>query len=93
MRRKSTVIVPLATALAALAVSSGEAKASTPEQPNVSPESAAPTRIAKANLLITAGEELLGLIVNKAVDGTLVAQHESHSSHASHASHASSAQY
>lgn len=92
MKRKPTVIVPLATALAALAVSSGDAHAATPQQPSASPESEAPTGAAnqKANLLFTAGEELMGLIVSKAADGTLMAAHGSHSSHASHSSHTSS---
>jgi hypothetical protein len=92
MTRKPTVIVPLATALAALAANSGDAQAATPQQPNASPEAEAPTRATnqKANLLFTAGEELMGLIVSKAADGTLMAAHGSHSSHASHSSHTSS---
>ena len=36
------------------------------------------------------GEDLLGFVMTKQADGTIVAGHSSHSSHASHASHASS---
>jgi hypothetical protein len=40
-------------------------------------------------MVVTDGEDLLGLIVAKSEDGTVVADHYSHVSHASHASHAS----
>jgi hypothetical protein len=39
------------------------------------------------NVFFPAGQDLLGLIVTTAPDGTVLAQHYSHSSHASHSSH------
>jgi hypothetical protein len=36
------------------------------------------------------GEDLLGFVMTKQPDGTIVAGHSSHASHASHASHVSS---
>jgi hypothetical protein len=43
-----------------------------------------------ANAHFQVGEDLLGFVMTKQADGTIVAQHSSHASHGSHASHASS---
>ncbi|UPJ25890.1 His-Xaa-Ser repeat protein HxsA2 [Bradyrhizobium sp. CW1] len=42
------------------------------------------------NAHFQAGEDLLGFVMTKQPDGTIVAGHSSHASHASHSSHASS---
>jgi hypothetical protein len=44
---------------------------------------------ARPNVFMTAGEDLLGMIVKKGADGIVTADHYSHSSHASHSSHSS----
>jgi hypothetical protein len=41
------------------------------------------------NVFMAVGSDLLGLIVSRSAEGTVVAQHYSHSSHASHSSHSS----
>lgn len=46
--------------------------------------------LVKASGHFQVGEDLLGFVMTKQADGTLVAGHASHSSHASHASHVSS---
>ena len=91
---KPVVILPLATAIAALASTSdgSRAEASTlPTEPanNVSAE--APTRASdqKPNAFFSTGVDLLGLIVTKAANGMVLAQHYSHMSHSSHSSHSS----
>jgi hypothetical protein len=91
MKRKSVTILPLATALGALAgaalpptAASSAVPADTPATtPN--PVSASPALI--ANTLVSTGEALLGFVVSEQPDGTIIAQHVSHASHASHASH------
>jgi hypothetical protein len=91
MKRKPTVIVPLASALGALAGSATvPAEAAIP-----STDSAVTSEVLlahsgqKPNTLVSTGESLLGFIVTEQVDGTLVAQHSSHVSHGSHGSHTS----
>jgi hypothetical protein len=88
---KSPTILPLAAALAALAGLSATA----PDPTNA--KTAEPTGrdglsgIAAAkpapNRIVTTGQALLGFTVNKAANGTVVAQHGSHVSHHSHHSH------
>lgn len=94
MTYKKTVVVPLATALAALATA---ANANVPTSQS-SEQGTTPTDSQNAsaaniqpNTFFTAGEDLLGLLVTRNADGTIVAQHASHYSHSSHASHASHA--
>jgi hypothetical protein len=93
MEMKSPKIISLAAALAAL--SGGAAVISTPVAANIaSPDEATATqngRSAKSapNVFMSFDTVFLGLIVTKAVDGTVSAQHYSHSSHASHESHSS----
>jgi hypothetical protein len=92
MRRKPVVILPLASALGALAGSAmvpAEAKAPPSTDPVVTSEAAVSKSGQKANIFVSTGESMLGFIVTEQADGTVVAQHESHSSHASHTSHAS----
>jgi hypothetical protein len=88
----SKVILPIATALAALS------PVAAPNPATAAPRDADATATAPAaqrdradrpTMVVTAGEDLLGLIVAKSEDGTVVADHYSHVSHASHASHAS----
>ena len=91
MSSKTPRIISLAAALAALtgttAVVSDPADAKTTE-----PSAADPTDGTKAigltpNRIVSVGEDLLGFIVSKAADGTVVADHTSHYSHSSHSSH------
>jgi hypothetical protein len=91
MSRKTPVILPIATALASLtsvsatldnaAAKTGDVSSAADAQNNVVPQTGEP------NLVFNAGEDLLGLIVTRQADGTVIAQHSSHASHASHASH------
>ena len=76
MTNKKLVVLPLATALAALATS---ANADVPQVQAVDQglgptesQTALSTGVA-ANTVFTAGEELLGLLVTKNADGTVVA--------------------
>jgi hypothetical protein len=48
-------------------------------------------RVAKVepNVFMSIGNDLLGLMVTKGADGTVVADHYSHYSHSSHSSHSS----
>jgi hypothetical protein len=93
MAMKSRNIISLAAAIAAL--SGGTAVISTPAAARIggSDEVAVgqngSTAKGEPNVFMSIGNNLLGLIVTKATDGTVSAQHYSHSSHASHESHAS----
>jgi hypothetical protein len=92
MKSKKTAVVPLATALASLATGANATAPAVqlPDQGSRPTDSqkASATNI-QANTIFKAGEDLLGLLVTRNADGTVVAQHASHMSHASHASHAS----
>ena len=90
--KRTTVLVPLATALASLttAANANAPVASSTDQSDGmagTENTQAPT--VEPNTLFTAGNELLGMLVMKKSDGTVVAQHVSHASHASHTSHSS----
>ena len=91
MSRKAIVILPLATALATLAGAPGENAASNAA---TSTQSATPEIKASSavipNSFAVAGRDLLGFLVTRQADGTIIAQHASHASHASHHSHYSS---
>ena len=92
MKRKPVVILPLASALGALAGSAmtpAEAKSPPPADAALTSEAATVKSDQKANTFVSTGEIRLGFIVTKQADGTIVADHESHASHASHDSHAS----
>src|ERR1700730_7792898 len=43
----------------------------------------------RPNVLMSVGQDLLGMIVTTGADGIVTADHYSHSSHASHSSHSS----
>lgn len=96
MKSKTTKILPLASALGALA---GTALVATETQAAtqalntadfVASEKTAAPVAKEPNTLVSTGETLLGFIMTDQPDGTVVAQHVSHASHASHASHYSS---
>mgnify|MGYP007135545036 CR=1 FL=1 len=92
MKRKPVAILPLASALGALAggaMDVAEAKLAPSADTAVASEAAATQSGQKPNTLVSTGESLLGFIVTEQNDGTMVAQHVSHASHASHTSHAS----
>jgi len=90
MARKRITILPLATALGALAGTAGPATDATAANPNVTPTET-PLRAGgpalTPNTFVSTGETLLGFVMTEQPDGTIVAQHSSHASHASHASH------
>lgn len=95
MARKPTVILPLATALAALASAPGinDAVAAKPSQSDSKTGDANATAVGQAatlkpTIIFNAGEDLLALTLTEK-DGRVLAQHYSHYSHSSHASHAS----
>jgi len=91
---KSKLLLSLAAALASLtgmSVQGAEAKASVVnDDMNSSATEASTSNGLTANSHFQVGEDLLGFVMTKQADGTIVAQHASHASHASHHSHASS---
>jgi hypothetical protein len=90
MMQKKTVVVPLATALASLA-STAKADVSPTQSPDQCSIPIDSQKVNESNIqpntTFQVGEDLLGLLVTKNADGTVVAQHASHASHASHHSH------
>ncbi len=94
MSRKSQVILPIATALTALAGVPATVDGAVAKAADVSgaiiPQNKVIGPSGQPNVLFKAGEDMLGLIVTQQEDGTIIAQHSSHASHASHASHYSS---
>jgi hypothetical protein len=93
MSKKPIKLVSLAAALAALSGAAGlvpspaEAKVSNADTTDTFKDTRADGP--QPNVFMTVGNDLLGLIVTKAADGTVLAQHYSHYSHSSHASHSS----
>ena len=90
MAKKLPTILSLSAALAALpgvAVTLPADAATNPEKADVA--ATKPSSPRQANVVFSAGNDLLGLIVTTTADGTVVAQHDSHYSHSSHASHRS----
>ena len=91
MSKKSIKLVGLASALAALpgaaalVATPANAKAVTSDTANALKENAQAGL--QPNVFMPVGENLLGLIVTKSADGTVLADHYSHSSHSSHSSH------
>ena len=83
---KSKVILPISAALAALPLVADQANAAPTDQTENRKSLADPSG-ERANVTFPLGKELLGLIVTKRGDGTVVAQHASHVSHHSHHSH------
>ena len=86
MKRKPVVILPLASALGALAGSAlvaTDAQSAPSNDPVVTSETVAARTGQKPNMLVSTGESLLGFTMTQQPDGTVVAQHASHASHAS----------
>jgi hypothetical protein len=90
MKSKGTKILPLASALGALAGTAVVATEAQSTIPTTDPAASAAsetstTPVAKVpNTLVSTGETLLGFIMTDQPDGTVVAQHASHASHHSH---------
>ena len=92
MVEKSRILLSLGAALASLtgmSVQGAEAKAAVGNEASSSAAENAATKL-EPNAHYQVGEDLLGFVMTKQADGTIVAQHSSHASHASHASHVSS---
>lgn len=83
---KKRSILTIAAALAALPYTAAMASTA-PTEPIVGEHAGEAEAAAKPNVVYQSGEELLGLVVTKRADGTVVAQHASHASHHSHHSH------
>jgi hypothetical protein len=92
MAEKSKVLLSLGAALASLTGMSVQGAVAKPTVGDDVSSSAKenPTIKPAANAHFQVGEDLLGFVMTKQPDGTIIAGHSSHSSHASHASHASS---
>jgi hypothetical protein len=92
MSKKQIKLVSLASALAALsgtaAVTTQPADA-TPTEPAREGMLADRSENAQPNVFMSAGKDLLGMIVTTGADGLVTADHYSHYSHSSHASHSS----
>lgn len=88
MAEKSKIVLSLGAALASLtgmSVQGAEAKSVTADDVSAAATENTATKL-EANAHYQAGEDLLGFVMTKQADGTIVAQHSSHASHASHAS-------
>ena len=91
MAKKFPQLLSLSAALAALtgvaSLAPTTAAASIPTTDQA--DAAQKGQIAKGapNVFFPVGNDLLGLIITTAADGTVLAQHYSHSSHSSHSSH------
>jgi hypothetical protein len=93
MAEKSKILLSLGAALASLtgfSVQSVEAKQAIANDDTISSAKQGLDAKPTPNAHFQVGEDLLGFVMTKQADGTIVAGHSSHSSHASHASHASS---
>ena len=93
MSKKPLKLVSLASALAALPAAAGVVAAPANAKVIV-PDTADALKgddgaRVQPNVFLPAGDNLLGLIVSKSADGTVLADHYSHYSHGSHSSHAS----
>jgi hypothetical protein len=92
MAEKSKIVLSLGAALASLtglSVQGAEAKAIVVNDASAAATENNATKL-QANAHYQVGDDLLGFVMTKQADGTVVAQHSSHASHASHASHVSS---
>ena len=93
MAKKLPEILNLTAAIAALsgvaALVPTPAAANTPTTDRTDVTQRDQAAKGEPNVFMTIGNDLLGLIVSTAADGTMVADHYSHSSHASHSSHSS----
>jgi hypothetical protein len=90
--KKSKIVLSLGAALASLtglSVQGGEATALVATEATAATAEDTITNL-QPNAHYQVGEDLLGFVMTKQADGTIVAGHSSHASHASHTSHASS---
>jgi hypothetical protein len=90
MHRRTIKLVPLATALASISGMAATSANAIPAPETQSTTADTSQSQLSPNLLVSTGTDLLGFIITKQSDGTVVAGHSSHASHASHASHVSS---
>lgn len=92
MSKRFPKLISLTAALAALSGTAAIDSASAATNMN-GPDQADPVKIGPSrgepNVFMSVGKDLLGLIVTKRADGTVVADHSSHESHSSHSSHRS----
>ena len=94
MAEKSKILLSLGAALASLAgfsVQGAEAKQAVPNNDVISPMKQGLDAKPAPNAHFQVGEDLLGFVMTKLPDGTIIAGHSSHASHASHSSHSSHA--
>ena len=93
MSKKPIKLISVAAALAALPGTATLLSPAAAAKPNDSGTSEDVTRNrsedVQPNVLMSAGKDLLGMIVKKGADGVITADHYSHASHASHESHSS----
>jgi hypothetical protein len=84
MAEKSKILLSLGAALASLTGMSVQGAEAKPVVGNDASSSAAENAAAKLepNAHYQVGEDLLGFVMTKQADGTIVAQHASHASHA-----------
>src|SRR5678815_1005649 len=91
MAKKLPQLLSLSAALAALsgitALAPTTAAANIPTADQADTAHKGQVARGEPNVFFTVGNDLLGLIVTTAADGTVLAQHYSHSSHSSHSSH------
>ena len=93
MAKKSKLLLSIGAALASLSglsMQSAEAKPAVGNDNVTSPVDQALQAKPAPNAHFQVGEDLLGFVMTKQPDGTIIAGHSSHASHASHASQASS---
>lgn len=95
MAEKSKSLLSIGTALASLLGLSGQGAEAKIAVVNDGPITTANQALDSAkpapNAHFQVGEDLLGFVMTKLPDGTIVAGHSSHASHASHSSHSSHA--
>ncbi len=93
MPKRFPKVLSLTAALAALsgtaAVAAVPPTAEPPDQDRTDSARNVVTAKGEPNVFMSVGDDLLGLMVTKGADGTVVADHYSHVSHASHSSHSS----
>jgi hypothetical protein len=93
MSKKPIKLISVAAALAALPGTATLLSPAADAKPNDAGTSENVTNNrsgeVQPNVLMSAGKDLLGMIVKKGADGVITADHYSHASHASHESHSS----
>jgi hypothetical protein len=94
MAEKSKLLLSLGAALASLtgmSMQGAEAKTTLVDDVNSSVKQDLNGAKPAPNAHFQVGEDLLGFVMTKLPDGTMIAGHSSHASHASHSSHSSHA--